>query len=297
MDKLTAAKVLLDVAQTESFTATADRLDISRPMVTRHVEAVENWLGARLLQRTTRKVSLTNTGEQMLPDLQRWVEQAQQIEESLMPTQAIQGFVRVSVSMSFGFSELMPALTIFRQQYPGIRLDIDAQDRAVDMVSERIDLAIRTTNDPNPALIGRPFAVCHSKLVASKAYLDAQAAITHPADLEQHACLGYKNFGRHIWQLTKGEQKHQVEVNCDITANEATVLLHGSLSGLGISMQPTYLADSKIANGELEWILPDWQLNTLQMYLLYPSRKHLSHPVRALIDFLVNHFEQQQSLG
>lgn len=291
MDRLTAVKVLLDVAQTESFTATSERLDISRPMVTRNVEAVENWLGARLLQRTTRKVSLTSVGEQMLPELQRWVEQALLIEENLMPKQSLQGFVRISVSMSFGFSMLMPALQQFRQQYPGIKIDIDAQDRAVDMVSERIDLAIRTTNDPDPALVGRCFAICHSKLVASPEYLASHPEIAHPTDLTKHSCLGYKNFGRHVWQLTKGEQKHDVEVSCDISANEATVLLHGSIAGLGISMQPEYLADEKIARGELYWVLPDWQLTSLKMYLLYPSRKHLAHPVRALIDFLVQYFK------
>ncbi|KOO07147.1 LysR family transcriptional regulator [Vibrio hepatarius] len=291
MDRLTAVKVLLDVAQTESFTATSERLDISRPMVTRNVEAVENWLGARLLQRTTRKVSLTSVGEQMLPELQRWVEQALLIEENLMPKQSLQGFVRISVSMSFGFSMLMPALQQFRQQYPGIKIDIDAQDRAVDMVSERIDLAIRTTNDPDPALVGRCFAICHSKLVASPEYLASHPEIAHPTDLTKHRCLGYKNFGRHVWQLTKGEQKHDVEVSCDISANEATVLLHGSIAGLGVSMQPEYLADEKIARGELNWVLPDWQLTSLKMYLLYPSRKHLAHPVRALIDFLVQYFK------
>lgn len=295
MDKLTAAKVMLDVAQTESFTATAERLEMSRPMVTRYVEAAENWLGARLLQRTTRKVSLTSAGEQLLSNLQQWVEQAQQMEESLMPTQAVTGYVRLSVSMSFGFSQLMPALQAFRQRYPGIKLDIDAQDRAVDMVAERIDLAIRTTNEPNPALIGRPFSVCYSKLVAAPEYLACHDPITHPQDLTRHACLGYKNFGRQIWQLTQGEQQHDVEVSCDVTANEATVLLHGSLAGLGISMQPDYLAQEWIDQGKLVWVLPEWQLMTLQMYLLYPSRKHLSPPVRALIDFIIDHFKTRSS--
>ena len=290
MDKLTAAKVMLDVAQTESFTATAERLEMSRPMVTRYVEAAENWLGARLLQRTTRKVSLTSAGEQLLPNLQQWVEQAQRMEESLMPEQAIRGFVRLSVSMSFGFSQLMPALQAFRQRYPSIKLDIDAQDRAVDMVAERIDLAIRTTNEPNPALIGRPFSVCYSKLVASPEYLACHDPITQPNDLVHHACLGYKNFGRQIWQLTRGELQQEVEVNCDITANEATVLLHGSLAGMGISMQPDYLAQEWLDQGKLVWVLPEWQLMTLQMYLLYPSRKHLSPPVRALIDFILDYF-------
>lgn len=106
MDKLTAAKVLLDVAQTESFTATADRLEMSRPMVTRYVEAMENWLGARLLNRTTRKVSLTNMGKQVLPDMQRWVEQALHLEESLMPGEALAGLSASAPACRLAFPSL-----------------------------------------------------------------------------------------------------------------------------------------------------------------------------------------------
>ncbi|MBV7298051.1 LysR family transcriptional regulator [Enterovibrio paralichthyis] len=291
MDKLTAAKVLLDVAQTESFTATADRLEMSRPMVTRYVEAMENWLGARLLNRTTRKVSLTNMGKQVLPDMQRWVEQALHLEESLMPGEALSGFIRVSTSMSFGFSQLMPALHEFRQRHPGVIIDIDSQDRAVDLVTERVDLAIRTASNPDPSLIGRPLAPCESMLVASPTYLASRAPINTPDDLREHACLGYKNFGRHEWHFTKGHEKQSIEVNCPITGNEATVLLHGSLAGMGISMQPTYLVEEWVKKGKLEVVLPQWQLNTLTIYLLYASRKHLSRPVRALIDFLVGYFD------
>lgn len=291
MDKLTAAKVFLDIAQTESFTATADRLEMSRPMVTRYVEAMENWLGARLLNRTTRKVSLTNVGKQVLPDMQRWVEQALHLEESLMPGEALSGFIRISTSMSFGFSQVMPALHEFRQHHPGVTIDIDAQDRAVDLVAERIDLAIRTASNPDPSLIGRPLAPCKSMLVASPAYLKSHPPITEPEDLRHHECLGYKNFGRHEWHFTKGHEKRSIDVTCHVTGNEATVLLHGALAGVGISMQPTYLIKEIIENGELEVVLPEWQLNTLTIYLLYPSRKHLSRPVRALIDFLVKYFD------
>ncbi|MDD1794009.1 LysR family transcriptional regulator [Enterovibrio sp. ZSDZ42] len=291
MDKLTAARVLLDVAQTESFTATADRLAMSRPMVTRYVEAMENWLGARLLNRTTRKVSLTNMGKQVLPDMQRWVEQALHLEESLMPGESLSGFIRISTSMSFGFSQLMPALHKFRECHPGVIIDIDAQDRAVDLVAERVDLAIRTASNPDPSLIGRPLAPCESTLVASPAYLKSKPPIKVPEDLREHECLGYKNFGRHEWHLTQGHNKCSIEVTCHITGNEATVLLHGSLAGMGISMQPTYLVEEMIEKGELEVVLPEWELNTLTIYLLYASRKHLSRPVRALIDFLVEYFD------
>lgn len=241
MDKLTAAQVFLDVALTQSFTATADRLDISRPMVTRHIETMESWLQTRLLNRTTRKVSLTTAGEQCLEAIKLWVEQAQQLEHQLMDSQSLAGKIRIAA-------------------------------------------------DPDPSLIGRPIAKCESILVAAPSYLAAHPAITQPSDLAQHACLGYKNFERHIWHLTQDEVLQSVEVSCRLTANEATTLLHAAVHGMGIALQPTYLTSGALAKGEVVSVLADWQPKTMSIYALYPSRRHLSPAVRALIDHLADYF-------
>ena len=290
MDKLTAAKVMIDVALTQSFTATADRLDMSRPMVTRHIEALEDWLGVRLLQRTTRKVSLTSAGEQSLPQLEQWVEQANALAQQWQQDTGLTGKVRVAASMSFGFAQLIPAVKLFMAANPDVEVDIEVQDKVVDLIAERIDIAIRIASNPDPSLIGRPIAVCDSVLVAAPDYLAAHRRILTPEDLAEHSCLSYKQFDRPIWHLDKGDEHVAIEVQGRLSANEATTLLSAAIQGMGVSMQPVYLAHSAIARGQLDVVLPDWQPKAMVIYALYPSRRNQPPAVRALLDALIAHF-------
>ena len=182
------------------------------------------------------------------------------------------------------------------QLYPKVRVDIDLEDSTADLTEKSIDLAIRIASNPDPSLIGKPIAVCESVLVASPEYLDqAQQAlgrIQQPQDLSQHDCLGYKNFEQHIWHLSKHDQFESITVDCRLTINEATAILHGTLNGVGISMLPTYLANRYINDGRLCRVLPDWKPKDLIIYALYSSRKHLSPNVRALIDHLEQYFAE-----
>ncbi|TBW54671.1 LysR family transcriptional regulator [Marinobacter halodurans] len=290
MDRLTAATVFIDVASTQSFTATAKRLEMSRPMVTRHVEAMENWLNVRLLNRTTRKVSLTSAGERCLQEVQAWVEQAQGLKNQLMVHSELSGRIRVTASLSFGFAQLIPAVKSFMDRHPRVDIDIDVQDRTVDLIAERIDLAIRITPSPDPSLIGRPIAKCDSVLVASQAYLDSAPKLEEPADLAAHQCLGHENFEHHVWNLRRDQRHESIEVNCQLKSNEAMVLLNAAIHGMGVSLQPTYLANSALERGALVQVLPQWQPKVMDIYALYPSRKHLSPAVRHLIDHLDDYF-------
>lgn len=294
MDRLMAAKVFLDVAQSQSFSRTATRLNMSRPMVTRYIEAMEDWLKIRLLHRTTRKISLTSVGEACLKDVEQWLDQADQLMATVNNSQELSGVVRITSSMSFGFSQLMPAIQRFMTQHPKVRVDIDLEDSAADLADKSIDLAIRIASNPAPSLIGKPIAVCQSVVVASPDYLE-QAKLTvgeihHPQDLVKHNCLGYKNFEHHIWHLSKGEQFESVSVDCRLSVNETTALLHGALLGMGVAMQPTYLVNQYLKEGRLCRVLPEWKPRDLSIYALYSSRKHLSPNVRALIDHLESDF-------
>ncbi|TBW57609.1 LysR family transcriptional regulator [Marinobacter halodurans] len=294
MDRLTAAKVFVDVAITRSFTATAERLDMSRPMVTRYVDSLENWLNVRLFHRTTRKVSLTSAGETCLPEVQGWIGQAEKLQYQLMVRDELVGKVRIAASMSFAFSQLIPAVEAFMDKHPRVEIDVDVQESAVDLVAERIDLAIRITSDPDPALIGRSLAKCESVLVASQTYLDSAPEIKRPADLGKHKCLGYRNFEHHIWHLERDRHQESVEVSCVLTSNEATTLLSAAHYGMGISLQPTYLVSGALARGELVQVLPRWRPKSLDIYALYSSRKHLPPAVRALIDHLVAFYSDRE---
>ncbi|MFA0569688.1 LysR family transcriptional regulator [Vibrio gallaecicus] len=291
MDKLTAAKVFVDIAQSGSFTATSDRLEMSRPMVTRYVEAMEKWLNVRLLHRTTRKVTLTSAGVGCLKEVELWLEQAEALLELSDKSEELSGSVRVATSMSFGFSQLVPALQEFMSIHPKVYVDIDLQDSVADLTERQIDLAIRIASNPDPSLIGKPIALCKSQLVASPTYLATRDKLVEPKQLIEHRCLGYKNFQRHVWHLTEGEQQQSVDVECKLTANEATALLHAALCNGGVAIQPDYLVNKYLKSGELESVLPEWKPAELTVYALYSSRKHLSPTVRALIDYLQQYFE------
>ena len=291
MDRLSALDIFADIAETGSFTATAERLELSRAMVTRAIAELEQWLGARLLQRTTRRVTLTDAGRQCLRRSQQMLALRQDMEEEIAPADGeLRGQLRLTSSMSFGHAHLASALGDFLERHPRLKIDLDVGDRAVNLVEARIDLAIRISAEPDPALIARPLAGCESVLVATPDYLARHPEIVKPDDLPQHLCLGHSNFGRSEWRLSRGDEHIDIAVACRFTANEATVLLQSVLAGGGIALLPTYLVSASIAQGRLKVILPEWQLPRLTIYALYASRRHLSPAVRALVDFLVERF-------
>lgn len=293
MDKLTAAKVFVDVAISGSFTATADRLKMSRPMVTRYIEAMEKWLNVRLLHRTTRQVTLTTAGERCLKDVETWLEQAQSLVALSDNNEELSGMVKVATSMSFGFSQLVPAILNFMSMHPKVQVDIDLQDSVADLAESQIDLAIRIASNPDSSLMGKPIGVCKSILVASPEYLISKGNISKPDELSKHSCLGYKNFQQHVWHLSKGSEQKSVNVECKLTANEATTLLHAALLGGGVAIQPTYLANKYIENSKLQPVLSEWKPADLTIYALYSSRKYQSPIIRALIDYLQEYFRDR----
>ncbi|MBP6559753.1 MAG: LysR family transcriptional regulator [Burkholderiaceae bacterium] len=293
MDRLTAMQVFVEVAHSGSFSATADKLDMSRAMVTRYVGELEQWLGARLLQRTTRSVTLTDAGENCLRRSQQMLALVQDVEEETQSHDgALRGQLRITCSMSFAYAQMAAAVVDFLQLHPQLKIDLNASEGALNLVEARIDLAIRISAEPDPALIGRVLAPCTSVLVASPAYLAAHGVPQLPADLATHRCLSYANFGKSVWTFSRGDDHARVSVGSYFSANEATALLQGVLAGGGIALQPSYLANPHLQDGSLQVVLPDWKVPDMAIYALYPSRKHLSPAVRALLDFLVERFAQ-----
>ena len=198
MDRLTAMHVFAEVATSGSFSATADKLEMSRAMVTRYVGEMEQWLQARLLQRTTRSVTLTDAGEHALRRCQQMLALSQDLEEETATTTegALRGQLRLTCSVSFAFAQMGAAIADFLAQHPQLKIDLDASEGSLNLVEKRIDLAIRISAEPDPLLIGRPLVRCDSVLVASPAYLTAHGVPQQPADLAQHRCLSYANFGK-----------------------------------------------------------------------------------------------------
>ena len=292
MDRLTAMRVFAEVATSGSFSATADKLDMSRAMVTRYVADMEQWLQARLLQRTTRSVTLTDAGELALRRCQQMLALTTDLEEETATTAEgeLRGQLRLTCSVSFAYAQLGAAIADFLARHPQLKIDLDASEGSLNLVERRIDLAIRISAEPDSMLIGRPLAQCDSVLVASPAYLAAHGTPQQPADLARHRCLSYANFGKSVWQLSRGDAVERVGVSAPFSANEATTLMRAALAGGGIALQPTYLVNPYLRSGELQAVLPEWNLPVMTIYALYPSRRHLSPAVRALLDFLVARF-------
>ena len=293
MDRLIAIRVFADVAQTGSFTSSADRLEMSRAMVTRYVAQMEQWLGARLLQRTTRRVTLTHAGEQCLRRCLQMLELVQEAEEEVAPDDGeLREQLRLTSAISFSHAYLAPVIADFLKLHPRLKIDLDVDDRAVNLVEARVDLAIRITNEPDPGLVTRLLGQCESVLAAAPVYLDEHGMPQHPSELARHQCLGYSNFGKSVWKLTNVGDTQQVDVKTRFTTNEATVLMQAAIAGAGIALLPTYLANTRLANQELRQVLPTWQPPTLSIYALYTSRRRLAPAVRALLDYLIERFAQ-----
>ena len=291
MDRLAAMRVFVEVAGTGSFSAAADKLDMSRAMVTRYVAELEQWLGARLLQRTTRSVTLTDAGEHCLRRSQQMLVLMEDVEaETSSHDGALRGQLRITCSISFAYAQMAAAVVDFLKLHSQLKIDLNASEGALNLVEARIDLAIRISAEPDPALIGRVLAPCTSVLVASPAYLARHGVPQSPAELAAHRCLTYANFGRSAWMLSRGAEQIQVGVSSHFSANEATALLRAALAGGGLALQPTYLANPHLADGSLQQVLPDWTLPDMAIYALYTSRRYLSPAVRALLDFLADRF-------
>jgi DNA-binding transcriptional LysR family regulator len=291
MDRLIAMQVFIEVARRGSFTAASEELDLSRAMVTRYIAELEDWLGARLLQRSTRKVTLTDAGASCLARCQQMLELAAETREEVgLRDGQLRGQLRITTSMSFGMAQLAPAISDFLAEHPQIRIDLQLGDRAVNLIEEGVDLAIRITNDPEPGLIARRLADCASVIVAAPAYLAQHGQPLQPADLGQHHCLSYSQFGRSEWRLRRGEEEALVKVHGRLSANEAVALLQACRHGAGLAMQPYYLVKPLLHSGELVALLPDWQPVSMGIYALYPSRRQLPLAMRTLLDFLQQRF-------
>ena len=202
MDRLTAMRVFVEVAGGGSFSAAAERLDMSRAMVTRYVGALEQWLGARLLQRTTRSVTLTDAGEHCLRRSQQMLALMEDVQdETSSHDDRLRGQLRITCRMSLAYAEVAAAVVDFLQLHPQLKINLNASEGALNLVEARIDLAIRISAEPDPALIGRVLAPCTSVLVASPAYLARHGVPQSPAELATHRCLSYANFGKSVWKL------------------------------------------------------------------------------------------------
>lgn len=292
MDRLQAIKIFLTIAETGSFTATAERLELSKPMVSRAVALLEEWFNARLLQRTTRKVSLTEAGEQAVEYCQKIANLTEEIEQdALARAGELSGTLRIASNPSFGGSHLLAALQDFMALHPKLHIQLQLSDQKIDLIEQRIDLALRVTNEVENGLVARRLNQHHSLLVASPTYLAQHSEPQTPQDLVQHRYLAHANVNRKIWRFTREQKETTLELTSPFIVNDTNVLLNCVLAGNGIAMLPKYMLNEHLESGQLKAVLTDWQLPVYSLYALYPTRHRLPRAVRTLLDFLAARFE------
>ncbi|KRP58388.1 LysR family transcriptional regulator [Pseudomonas trivialis] len=294
MDRLQAMRVFVSVVELGSQSAAADHLDLSRPVVSRYLAELEDFVGARLLHRTTRKLSLTAAGSETLPRCRQLLELCSDMQAAVStPDDAPRGLLRLSVSTSFGQAQLADAIAAYVKRHPLVTVDLQMLDRTVNLVDERIDLAIRTSNDLDPSLIARRLTVCRSVVCATPAYLLEHPAPRKVEDLARHNCLTHSYFGKSLWHFEEGGEHVSVPITGTITSNEATTLLRVTLAGAGVAMLPSYQAGDYIRRGELVRLLPGAEPRQMNIYAVYASRKHMPSALRSLLDFLVERFPEE----
>jgi len=293
MDRLRAFEVFATVVGQGSFTRAADKLETSPANVTRYVNELEGMLGARLLNRTSRRLSLTETGKTLYDRALSILEEVAEAE-ALASSTAMQprGRLRINAPLSFGILHLAPLWPRFMARYPDIELDISLVDRLVDLVDEGFDLAVRISRGGSPTLISRKLAAIHHFVCASPDYIARHGAPQTPDDIRRHACIAYAySASADEWRLLDRDGKvHTVPVSNILHTNNGETACAAALAGFGMILQPTFLIGEHLRQGRLVRLLPDYHTPEIDVLAVYPSRRHVSAKVRVMVDFLVEAF-------
>lgn len=290
MDKLQAMQVFSKVVEAGSFVGAAERLDLSTTAVSRYVAELEAQLGVRLLQRTTRRLHLTELGQLYYHRILHLLDEMQELESTLLQeTQQPAGRLRLSVSIPFGARQLAPALARFRLRYPNIRVDVVASDRKLDLIEEGLDLALRITDNLDGNMIARPISRIRTLICAAPDYLTHHGTPQSPADLRQHDCLIYNGIPEPgLWRFVcEGGELYKVAVTGPLEADNGDILVAAAMAGMGILRSPSFMVGDAIAQGRLIPLLNGYHMPQLTLSALYPSRQYLPAKVRYLIDFLL----------
>ncbi len=289
MEQLKEMAVFARVVECESFSGAARLLGLSKSAVSKQVGRLESRLGVRLLNRTTRRLSLTEAGSAFFEACQRVVAEAEAAERTVRHLAAApRGTLRVNAPMSFGASHVAPLLPDFMARYPELAVDMVLNDRLVDLVEEGFDVGVRIGRLMDSSLIARRLGPNRMLLAAAPAYLAARGRPRRPHDLLEHECLIYSyRQGPSDWRFRGPEGEVRVPVSGRLRINNGDALHTAALAGLGITLQPSFICGADIRAGRMERLLPDWQAaSESSIYAIYPASRNLLPKVRVFVDFL-----------
>lgn len=289
MDRIMAAMTYNRICELGSLSAAARSLGISRPMVSRYLDEMEKWAGARLIHRSTRRLTLTPAGEKILEKTRQLASLSQDIEGDatrLTPS----GTLRIACAHFTATHLLGPVIPAFLARYPALRIEVDINNQPVSLVGERIDLAIRITNSPEPGVIARALGECRSVLCASPGYLARAGQPETLDDLAQHNCLHYSRFSGQSWTFRDPEKGTvAVAVNGNFSAGISSLLCDMAMADVGLALVPEIEARMGLQSGQLVSVLPQLEPQPLGIYGLYQSRDHQHAVLGLFLDAIKQH--------
>jgi len=293
LDRVTSMQVFARVAALGSFSAAARALGLSQTMVTKHVAALEERLGIKLLHRSTRRLVLTEGGRHYLAAVERILAEIEEAEASAgLDRIEPRGTLRLNVPVTFGFREIAPALAEFSHLYPDLRVDLGLADRYVELIEEGWDLAVRIGRLKDSSLVARKLAPCRLMVCGAPSYLETHGLPQSVEDLARHNCLGYtlsSTISADRW-VFGADGDLVVPVKGNLRANNGDALLAAALAGQGLIYQPTFLVGDSLRSGALVRVLPDLPTYELSVHAVLPSGRQAPAKVRAVVAFLADRF-------
>jgi len=292
MDSLTGLTVFARVVEKGGFTAAAHDLGISKSTVSKQIASLENRLGVRLLNRTTRSMTVTEIGRAYFERAQRIVTEAEEAELAVTRLhQEPRGALRVNAPMSFGITHLARLIPEFMATHPDLAIDLEFNDRRVDLIDEGYDLAIRIGRLAESSLVARKLAPSRVVVVASPKYWRRAGKPKVPSDLQNHECLiyGYRD-NPNEWAFHGPDGPFTQRISGRIRANNGEALMAAAVAGLGAYQCPTFLCSDHVATGRVEIVLGEYEAPEPAVYAVWPHNRHLSAKVRSFVDFLIGRF-------
>lgn len=292
MDILTGMRTYAAVVSSGSFTGAAERLGISRALTSKYVGQLEDHLGVRLLNRTTRQLNMTEVGQAYFERCRQLVDEIDELESAVSDQQsAPRGRLLIAAPTTFGEMFLAQAVARYLDEYPDVSIEMVLADRFVNLVDEGFDLAVRIGNLKDSSLIARRLASCRIVVCASPEYLQRAGTPAHPNDLEEHCCIYDTNQGSgNSWPFKDVDHRFSVNVKGNLRVNGAVAVREAMLAGQGIGYNPAYAIGDELRTGRLNILLENYESDELGIFAVYPHNRHLAAKVRSFIDFLITHF-------
>ncbi|HWX00566.1 LysR family transcriptional regulator [Collimonas sp.] len=292
MDRLTSMQIFVRVVEKGGFSAAAEEAGISPTMVGKHVRQLEEQLGVRLLNRTTRRQSLTEIGQLYFERCKQALLEIEAADASVKQMQLLpRGVLRVTAPATFGGLMLAAVIRDYLERYPDVELDLSLNDRVVDLVEEGFEVGLRIGALPDSSLVAWPLQPYRALVCASPDYLARHGVPQTPQQLPRHNCLSFVHGSRYnLWQFSSGGIKQEIEVHGNFRANNGLALRTAALQGIGIIMQPEALLRDEVAAGRLQRLLTDYELEHRPMHLVVASNRKMTPKLKSFIEFVLAHF-------